>query len=1049
MKKFNFLVISLLAIVFACTTNQPEVTHSIADVKAMFANPPSEYRSAPLWDWNEQISKEGIDFHMKEFKKAGIGGVFVHPRPGLLTNYLSEEWFSLFDYTVQKGKELDMKVWIYDENSYPSGFAGGHVPAEMPDSYKHGASLSMDIVQDLNGLAFSDTIEVILKQTDNGFTNITSSYDSEKGKSGTFYIFRKKYPGRSSWYGGFPYVDLLYKGVTEKFLEVTMKKGYEKNQADFGKTLPGVFTDEPNLEAAMSHGAMMRWTPDLWEVFEQRWGYDLKPHLPSLAEEVGNWKKVRHDYIELLLEMFIDRWAKPWSKYCDENGLMWTGHYWEHGWPVPTDGIDEAAFYIWHQMPGVDMLGNMLEPEGMGGQFGNNRAVNELRSAANQAGRKRTLSETYGGAGWDLNFQEQKRLVDWQGVLGVNFVNQHLSYYSLNGVRKYDYPPSFSYHEPWWEHYHILGDYIGRISMATSVGLQFNNILVLQPNTTAWMYFSRTKMNRNIYRIQRSFKKFIYQLDQKHLEYDLGSEYVLRNMGSVNGSKLTVGQRNYNLVVIPAEMDNIDLETFHILESYLKNGGKVLSFIQSITMLDGDISDKVDELSAQYKDQWIKANDINDSQASQLLVNENFNLNDISANGNTYHQRRILADGELLFIANTDQNKESKMEVTQTGKYVSFYDLISGKIYSYPSKSEGGKVIFSVDLPPVGSALFITSNTKPSEPEYVAPASGQGTEVNAEGKVKISRDKENVLVVNFLDIKAGGLNKKDVYFMSVVNDLYKEKGIKMGNPWQHKIQYKDNYLLLDTLFKNDKGFTVDYHFNIKSNTSAETLKGICAVVERPALWQISINGKIVNPLEGKYWIEKAFPVFSVGEFLKAGKNTLTITAKRMNIHSEVMPVYLIGDFAVKPGKIGYEIAEKETIDYGSWVTNGMPFYSQSVTYTQSYNVKKGEGRYKVKLDDFNASVSEVFVNGKSAGLIAWKPDCLDITELLKDGNNEVSVKVFGSLKSSFGFFFEKGNSWIYGPFSWDVAPKKLPEVSDYFFNDYGLMKPFSLVNIAN
>jgi hypothetical protein len=41
----------------------------------------------------------------------------------------------------------------------------------------------------------------------------------------------------------------LYPGVTEKFLEVTMTKGYEKNQADFGSTVLGVFTDEPNLEA--------------------------------------------------------------------------------------------------------------------------------------------------------------------------------------------------------------------------------------------------------------------------------------------------------------------------------------------------------------------------------------------------------------------------------------------------------------------------------------------------------------------------------------------------------------------------------------------------------------------------------------------------------------------------------------------------------------------------------------------------------------------------------------------------------------------------------
>ena len=46
-----------------------------------------------------------------------------------------------------------------------------------------------------------------------------------------------------------------------------------------------------------------------------------------------------------------------------------------------------------------------------------------------------------------MTFETQKRLVDWEVVMGVNFVNQHLSYYSLNGVRKFDYPPSFSYHE--------------------------------------------------------------------------------------------------------------------------------------------------------------------------------------------------------------------------------------------------------------------------------------------------------------------------------------------------------------------------------------------------------------------------------------------------------------------------------------------------------------------------------------------------------------------------------------------------------------------------
>ena len=1037
----------MIAMLFACTPKQPkEGIYTSTELKKLFADPPSEYRSAPLWDWNEQISEEGIDFQMNEFKKAGIGGVFVHPRPGLLTEYLSKDWFHLFDYTVQKGKELDMKVWIYDENSYPSGFAGGHVPAEMPDSYRHGAGLSMEIQETLN-VQLSDTIGVILKKTDAGFADITATATQEIGQKGTYYIFRKTYPGKSAWYGGFTYVDLLYPGVTQKFMDVTMTKGYEKNSADFGKTLPGIFTDEPNLEAAMSKGTMLRWTPDLFDVFQQRWGYDLKVNLPSLVEETGNWKKVRHDYYELILELFIDRWAKPWSKYCDEKNLDWTGHYWEHGWPEPTHGFDEAAFYIWHQMPGVDMLGNKLDTAGLGGQFGNDRAVRELLSAANQAGWKRTLSETYGGGGWEMNFETQKRLADWQAVLGVNFVNQHLSYYSLNGVRKFDYPPSFSYHEPWWEHYKLMGDYIGRISMAMSSGEQINQTLVLQPNTSAWMYFSRKDKNPAINDIRNGFKNFVYRMEQQHLEYDLGSENVLKELGSVKGKTLKVGKRDYSLVVIPAEMENIDQITFDLLEKYLGNRGKVLAFRKDIPMLNGETSAAVNELISKSGENWVMAENLTDAAALKLLVRDEFMMYDHTKNGMSYHQRRILDDGQLIFVVNSHPEKKSSTEVTVKGKYVSKLDLISGKTYSFPVFAENGKVTFNVVLEPVGSALFVVSEKQLDAAEELI-VSGMETVLESTGEVDVKRESDNIMMVNYLDLKTSKSDKKDVYFMNALIGLFNENGVAMGNPWQHKIQYKKTYLALDTLFKADSWFEASYHFNINPNLSAEAMKSIRAVVERPELWTVSINGKEVSKTEGSYWIDKSFPQFAVGQFLKTGKNMLTLKAPRMNVLAEVMPVYFIGDFLVKPAKQGFEIADGKISTLGSWREAGLPFYSQKVAYSQTYNVTKADGTaFKVKLNKWNGSVAEVLVNGKQAGLIAWQPNELDVTSLLNDGDNEITVKIVGSLKNTFGYFFKEANKWIYGPHEWNYAPEKAPDASGYFLMDYGMMEPFELVQV--
>ncbi len=1041
---YVLLILSLLLVVSCGQKPNREGTHSVEEMRKLFVDPPSEYRSAPLWDWNEKITEEGIDFQMREFKNAGIGGVFVHPRPGLLTEYLSDDWFHLFDYTVQKGKELDMKVWIYDENSYPSGFAGGHVPAEMPDSYKHGSALRLKVVELLKDVQ-PENAEVVLRKTEKGFIDITNSPDQEEEMKCPYYVFEKAYPGKSPWYGGFTYVDLLYEGVTDKFLELTMTNGYEKNIADFGKTLPGIFTDEPNLEAAMPIGSVMRWTPDLWEVFQERWGYDLKINLPSLVEETGNWKKVRHDYYELILELFIDRWAKPWSKYCDEKNLLWTGHYWEHGWPEPTHGFDEAAFYIWHQQPGVDMLGNRLDTEGLGGQFGNDRAVRELRSAANQAGRTRTLSETYGGGGWEMDFEAQKRLLDWQCVLGVNFVNQHLSYYSLNGVRKFDYPPSFSYHEPWWEHYKLMGDYIGRVSMAMSVGQQVNQVLVLQPTTSAWMYFSRRDKNPAINRIRNGFKNFIYRMEQEHLEYDLGSENVIKTLGSVNGNKLTVGERDYSLVVIPAEMENMDAPTLELLEKYLENGGKILSFNQNLYRVDGEESSKAQELAARFPDNWTDVEKLEDPDALDMLRNDRFEMNDMTRNGMLYHQRRMLEDGQLLFIVNSHQTEKAVADISVHGKHVLKLDLITGKEFLYPCESEKGKVTFQVDLEPVGSALFVITDERPDGLDRIVDLKREKL-VESDGQVSVIRESDNILIINYLDLKTAKSDKKEIYFMDALIGLYRENGVEIGNPWQHKIQYKKNYLDMDSLFENDSGFEASYHFQINENLSSEVMKSIRAVVERPDLWQISINGYEVSEQDEAFWIDKDFPQFTVGEFLKSGKNTITLKAPRMHILAELMPVYLLGDFLVTPAAKGFEISEGEISSLGSWRSKGLPFYSQKVAYSQNFIVNKASDTFfKVKLNRWNGSISEVWINGKSAGVIAWQPNDLDVTSLLNEGENEIVVKVIGSLKNTFGFFYHNNDNWIFSPQSWNRAPENIPQASDYFLMDYGLFEPFELV----
>ena len=685
-----------------CSGNKAETTDSFSTLEAQFSNPSSEYRTAPFMVWNGKVTEIEIDRMLKDFKDAGCGGAFIHPRPGMITEYMSDEWYSLYRYAVDKGKEMGLDIWIYDENSYPSGFAGGHVPEDMPESYNQGQGLELtktDLLPDK-----TDEYFIILKKEGDKWADITNALSQHKKAKGEYYLYKKTYLGKSDWYGGYSYVDLLVPGVTEKFIDLTMK-GYEKTIKDeFGKSVFGIFTDEPNI----SSPGGLRWTPDLFEVFRKQWGYDLKPLLPLLDEETGNWKQVRHNYMETLLQMFVDRWSKPWHHYCETNNLKWTGHYWEHGWPQMNDGPDNMAMYAWHQVPAIDMLFNQFDETNPQAQFGNIRAVKELRSAANQTGCNRTLSETYGGGGWDETFKDFKRLGDWEYALGVNFMNQHLAHMTLTGARKYDYPPVFTYHSPWWPDYRELNDYYGRLSFVMSKGIQKNDILVLEPNSTLWSYYVHAGSSPKLMEIGTNFQAFVTTLEKNQVEYDLGSENIIKDLGKVENGRFIVGNASYSTVVLPPMMETLNKPTFNLLQQFVEQGGQIITF-SAPTRIDGAVND---ELAGLLTGTTVTSlPELSKDVIARYFSSDNFRITFNS--GNLYHHRRRFADGELVFLVNSSMDEVVDGTLSTQGKAMLEMDALNGEIYTYPSSKEKGILSTSFRIEPAGSLLLYCSDKNP------------------------------------------------------------------------------------------------------------------------------------------------------------------------------------------------------------------------------------------------------------------------------------------------------------------------------------------------
>jgi len=171
-----------------------------------------------------------------------------------------------------------------------------------------------------------------------------------------------------------------------------------------------------------------------------------------------------------------------------------------------------------------------------------------------------------------------------------------------------------------------------------------------------------------------------------------------------------------------------------------------------ISRVDGTESEQAGALALRYADQWTLTRDLEDPAALDLLRDDAFSITEETPNSMLYHQRRVLEDGQLLFVVNSHQSRRAAAEVVMDGKYVTRLDPVTGREYLFPCETANGKVRFRVDLEPVGSALFAVTGRKPAglEPWRVER---NEEEMAGSGSILAGRESDNIFVINYLDLK--------------------------------------------------------------------------------------------------------------------------------------------------------------------------------------------------------------------------------------------------------------------------------------------------------
>jgi len=700
------------------------------------------------------------------------------------------------------------------------------------------------------------------------------------------------------------------------------------------------------------------------------------------------------------------------------------------------------AMYAWHQRPAIDNLMN-LYGEKVDGQFGNSRTVKELSSVANQLGRRRTLCEAFGAGGWDLRFEDMKRIGDWLLVLGVNTLNEHLSYITIRGTRKRDHPQSFSYHEPWWKSYHVMAEYFTRLSAATSHGRQVNRILVLEPTTTAWMYQPDRSTQKQMMDVGERFQQLVNALERAQVEYDLGCEDIIARHGSVERDGHTssesasgtpwfvVGKCRYDTVVLPPLTENLNSETAKLLEEYASAGGRVLCCGPAPVRIDGRLADRAKRAAENPGWKEVDATELPGILGE--LDGDDFSIHRTEGDqGILFHQRRCLDDGQLLLLVNTSIEHASSGKIQSALKGAQEWLPLTGGVRPYPFSTDGDGIKLGFDLPPCGSLLLFFSNGGLASVEDRETTT---TALEPTGPLAIKRLGANVLTLDFVDVTAGEETKERLYSYNATQFVFQKTGMDR-NPWDHAVQFRDE--IISTKFAKDSGFEAVYRFSIEQQVP----DGLEIVIERPDLYKITCNGQTVDAKPGEWWLDRAFGRIDLADVARVGENTVSIKASPMTVFHEIEPAYVLGDFALRSTDSGYAIVPPRPMALGAWNEQGLPFYAQGVAYAQKYEIARLSGRYVVLLGSWYGSVAEVRVNGQSAGHVVSQPWEVYVTDQIRSGPNTIEVRVIGTLKNTLGPHHGKpvlGKAW---PWDFRQAPSAGPPAgANYHTVRYGLFEP--------
>lgn len=558
------------------------------------------------------------------------------------------------------------------------------------------------------------------------------------------------------------YPDLLDKDASQRFIDVAYEP-YSKYLGDYlGTELRAFFTDEPTIPFrhyfAPEIPAALPWCRRFDQIFEEKYGYDIKAHLPELFFSMENSDIIRIAYFDLVSELYYKNFTSYMSDWCMKHGMYFTGHM-LHEEHLCTQALCSGSLLRavrGMSMPGTDNLSMGFPGRGVGakmsvvGTSSQNGAVTPklISSAAHLSGTPRTASESHGWSSPDeaTSFAPYIATSNWQYVLGVNT----LPYYTMDWVDRTD------------RDYHAYNKYVSRLSYMTSGGKHIAPTAVLYPICSVWAGLSPLDQklpsvaglnphereywyycaNEHILKLQNIFDDTCHGLLSRQNDFDYLEDSDIANADITDGILCVSGMKFQNILLPGCEY--LSLKCCQKLIEFADHGGTIyLAGIKPKKIYDADAQDMIETLCHHTNVHFEESSERACEKIAAVSICPK--LSNSSPDVYILHLKKEQSD--LFFIANNsyvDYNGTYVLPVTGTPQ---LWEPMNGKVYSLPFKTIDGKTYINARLAGWRAHLIVFDST--AKPCEAYDFNGDYGYPKAEGATLVSRIFEEKTAIKY------------------------------------------------------------------------------------------------------------------------------------------------------------------------------------------------------------------------------------------------------------------------------------------------------------